>query len=219
MLVANAITVGRVILLFIVIWLMYGGDAAVAQWCALALALVIALDAVDGWVARRYHEVNQFGAIFDIVGDRIVENVMWIVFSDLDLVPVWVPILVVSRGFLVDGLRSSGYEEGMTPFGEHNMMRSPLTQWLTAGRFMRGLFGVAKAAGFVFLAMLYAQNLTADGTGLFFSWFFQFTWFRALGWFLVWTAVVLTVVRAIPVVIDAVAYLRSKSAASGKVDA
>jgi CDP-diacylglycerol--glycerol-3-phosphate 3-phosphatidyltransferase len=207
-------------LLFVVIWLMYGGNAVVAQWCAVALAIIIALDAVDGMVARHYHEVNQFGAIFDIVGDRIVENVMWIVFADLDIVPVWVPIMVVSRGFLVDGLRSAGYEEGMTPFGEHNIMRSAFTTWLTAGRFMRAFFGCAKAAGFVYLAMLYAQNLTEDGHGLFFSWFFQFAWWNWLGWFLVWTAVVLTVVRAIPVVVDAVAYIRSKSSsAASEVDA
>jgi len=215
---ANAITLGRVFALFVVIRLLYVGSASVIAICALVLAVIIALDGLDGYVARKRHETGQFGAIIDIVGDRIVENALWVVFADLDLIPVWVPLLVMSRSFLVDGLRSASYSDGMTPFGDHNMMRSPLTRFLTAGRFMRGLFGGAKALGFVFLAGLHAWQQPDAGS----------TWtaalyggdgFRMVGWTMVWLAVVLSVVRAIPVVADSIAYLREKDACENPLPA
>jgi CDP-diacylglycerol--glycerol-3-phosphate 3-phosphatidyltransferase len=201
---ANLITVGRLCLLFVTVALIYFGNVQVITACMPLVAIIFALDGVDGWVARRRGESSQFGAVFDIAGDRVVENVLWVVFADLDLIPIWVPLLVMTRGFIVDGLRSISFAEGMTAFGERNMMRSPLTRWLTAGRFMRGLFGYAKALGFVFLTGLEAYR-HHDAAGTFIGSLYGVEAFRWLGWFLVWLAVALTVVRGLPVIFDAIA--------------
>lgn len=204
---ANAITIGRLVLLFVVIWLIYTGSVQVLTACMVLLMVVFAGDGIDGWVARKTNTTSTFGAVFDISGDRIVENALWIIFSDLGLLPVWVPLLVLSRGFIVDGLRSLSLSEGMTAFGEKNMMRSPLTRWLTAGRFMRGLFGYAKALGFVFLTGLVAWE-TRDTGGTFIGSLYGQDWFRWLGWTLVVLAVALTVVRGLPVIWDAIPMMR-----------
>ncbi|MDQ3443874.1 MAG: CDP-alcohol phosphatidyltransferase family protein [Chloroflexota bacterium] len=204
---ANLITVGRLILLFIVIWMIYVGSVQVIEACMILIVVVFASDGLDGWVARKRGSTSPFGAVFDIAGDRIVENVLWVVFADLDLIPVWVPLMVLTRGFLVDGLRSLSYAQGMTAFGEQNMMRSPITEWLTAGRFMRGLFGWAKSAGFVFLTGLVAWNsLDTDGTAI--GSMYSFGAFRWFGWALVWLAVALTAIRAIPVFLDSITFIR-----------
>ena len=204
---ANLITVGRLILLFIVIWMIYVGSVQVIEACMILIIVVFASDGLDGWVARKRGSTSPFGAVFDIAGDRIVENVLWVVFADLDLIPVWVPLMVLTRGFLVDGLRSLSYAQGMTAFGDQNMMRSPITEWLTAGRFMRGLFGWAKSAGFVFLTGLVAWNsFDTDGTAI--GSMYSIGAFRWFGWTLVWLAVALTVVRAIPVFFDSISFIR-----------
>lgn len=204
---ANSITVGRLVLLFVVIWMIYAGNVSVITACMFLLILVFAADGLDGWVARKRQSTSTFGAVFDIAGDRIVENALWVIFADLRLIPVWVPLLVLTRGFIVDGLRSLSYGEGMTAFGEKNMMRSALTEWLTAGRFMRAFFGYAKAAGFVFLTGLVAWELKqTNGTAL--GAVYRQEWFRWLGWALVWSAVALTVVRGLPVIYDSLAYMR-----------
>jgi CDP-diacylglycerol--glycerol-3-phosphate 3-phosphatidyltransferase len=204
---ANLITIGRLILLFIVVWLIYEANVQVITACMVLLIVVFASDGFDGWVARKRGSTSPFGAMFDIAGDRIAENVLWIIFADLGKLPIWVPLLVITRGFLVDGLRSLSYAEGMTAFGKQNMMRSALTRWLTAGRFMRGLFGVSKAAGFVFLAGLVGyEDRNSSGTTL--AALYDMDWYIWLGWSLVWLSVILTVVRGVPVVYDAIGFLR-----------
>ena len=91
------------------------------------LAIIFAMDAFDGYVARKRNETSLFGAIFDITIDRVVENVLWIVLVDLDFIPVWVAIVFVTRSFLVDSVRTQAASEGQTPFG---MMRSPIGQFI-----------------------------------------------------------------------------------------
>ncbi len=204
---ANLITIGRLFLLFFVVWLMYVGNAQVITLCMILIMVVFASDGLDGWVARKRNSTSTFGAVFDIAGDRIAENVLWVVCADIGVVPVWIPLMVLSRGFVVDGLRSLSYAEGMTAFGESNMMRSGLTRWLTAGRFMRGFFGWAKAAGFVFLTGLIGwQHRDTDDTLL--GALYSRDVVHVVGWTLVWSAVTLTIIRALPVVYDSIAFIR-----------
>ena len=202
---ANLITVARLGLLFVVVALLYADPAGLAGLSMVLLAVVFAGDGLDGYVARRRGSTSRFGAVFDIAGDRVVETVLWVVFADLGLIRVWVPLLVVTRGSIVDALRSLSYAEGMTAFGEKNMMRSALTRWLTAGRFMRGLYGYAKAVGFVFLAGLIGYR--RDDTPDWLATLYDLDAFRAFGWLCVWSAVALTVIRGLPVIVDALPYL------------
>ncbi len=199
---ANLITVGRLIVMFIVVAMIYFGNVAVISVSMVLIALIFVSDGLDGWVARKRRSTSAFGAVLDIVGDRIVENVLWVLFAVLDVIPLWVPLLVMTRGFVVDGLRSMSYAEGMTAFGEHNMMRSAFTQWLTAGRFMRALFGYAKAIGFVFLTG-YVGSLESAADGTWLGRLYGARAFSVLGWGSVWLAVALTLIRGIPVVVDA----------------
>ncbi len=210
---ANLVTVARLILLFVVIWLIYVGNVQIVTASMLLIIIVFASDGLDGWVARKRGSTSTFGAVFDILGDRIVENALWVIFADLDLIPIWIPLMVLTRGFIVDGLRSMSYAEGKTPFGKNNMMKSAVTEWLTAGRFMRAFFGWAKAAGFVFLTGL-AGDERLDTSGTFLGGLYDQTWYIWLGWALVWSAVILTIVRGVPVIIDAMDYMRSDASST-----
>ncbi len=199
---ANLITVGRLIVMFVVVAMVSFGNVDVIGASMVLIALVFASDGLDGWVARRRNSTSAFGAVLDIAGDRIVENVLWVLFAALDVIPLWVPLLVMTRGFIVDALRSMSYAEGMTAFGSRNMMRSPFTQWLTAGRFMRALFASAKAIGFVFLTG-YAGSLGSDAPGTWLGDIYDLAPFTVVGWGAVWLAVTLTIVRGVPVIVDA----------------
>lgn len=208
---ANIITVGRLILLFVVVGMIYLRPVSFALPSMILLIVVFIGDGLDGWVARRRNSTSQFGAVFDIAGDRIVETVLWVVFAHLGLIPIWVPLAVITRGGIVDALRSLSYSEGRTAFGENSMMRSPVTRWLTAGRFMRGFYGYAKAVGFVFLAGL-AGFVQPESVGTWLETVYGNDLIRGFGWLSVWLAFALMIIRGLPVIVDAWPYLQQPQA-------
>jgi CDP-diacylglycerol--glycerol-3-phosphate 3-phosphatidyltransferase len=177
-------------------------------WATFAVGLtivVIWMDALDGWVARRTGQASDMGALIDITGDRIVENVYWIYFATTGLVSGWVPIVVITRGFLTDTIRTLQFQEGKTPFGEKTMMQSRWSKFLVASRFMRGLYGGAKLIAFCALGALLAWRagiaegrVPADGI-------VPFTFATHV---LVVATVLLCVVRGVPVLWDGRAVLR-----------
>jgi CDP-diacylglycerol--glycerol-3-phosphate 3-phosphatidyltransferase len=210
---ANLITIARLILLFLVIAMIHFRPVDLALVSMILLGIVFAGDGLDGWVARRRGSTSPFGAVFDIAGDRIVETVLWVFFAWERVVPLWVPFLVIVRGGLVDALRSLSYGEGMTAFGENTMMRSPFTRWLTAGRFMRGLYGYVKAAAFIFLTG-YFGFVQPEAAGTWLDKLYSIDVVRWFGWVNVGLAVVLLVIRGLPVIFDAIPYIQQSDQAA-----
>jgi CDP-diacylglycerol--glycerol-3-phosphate 3-phosphatidyltransferase len=169
---ANLITAARVALLFIAVGFIYlslprEGQPAGPVWALVAAVLTLIVfigDAIDGLVARARGEANALGAVIDIAGDRVVENVYWVVLAHIGLLSVWFPLVMLVRSFLVDALRTLALREGMTAFGERTMMRSRLGIWLAASRFHRGLYGSAKVVTFIWLILelAFAMQVARD---------------------------------------------------------
>lgn len=191
---ANWVTFGRFLLLFVLLAIVYSG----LEWLQLVNApltlLIISLDGVDGWVARRFGEESLFGATFDIAIDRIVETVLWIVLAHLGFIGVWVPLLFVVRGNLVDAIRSKGAQSGTAAF---DMMQSPVGRFLVAGRFMRGFYAVVKAVTFAWI--LFWQPFDVLAPGFWASWG---AGMLCIGVLLAWLSAALCVVRGLPVIIE-----------------
>jgi CDP-diacylglycerol--glycerol-3-phosphate 3-phosphatidyltransferase len=153
---ANLITLARLPLLLLLVGLLFVPDFAV-RLCGLALLIVLFLmDWFDGYVARLRNEVTELGAVLDIAIDRAVENILWITFMYLGLVPLWVPIIFLIRSFIVDSIRGVALTRGKSGFG---MMHSPLGRFLVASRFMRALYGLAKGVIFGLLYLTWTLAL------------------------------------------------------------
>ena len=200
---ANAITLSRLLWLTIAVILLYQTSSTARIIAAGLIVLTIILDGVDGWVARAWDEVSDLGSVLDIAVDRVVEQVLWIVYATLFLAPVWAPIIVVARGVMTDAIRSYVFAKGATAFG---MMESAWGQFLVSSRFMRALYGTAKTAVFVYLALLAAADVAwtdvtgalGAGTGA-----LPLPVLHTVGFWLTVLVVGLTVLRGIPVFIEA----------------
>ena len=104
---ANIITLSRIGFVFIVIGLLYCKECQCSYAIALFLtAILMWFDGLDGFVARKFNISTKLGALLDIMGDRIVENVFWIAFCALGWINVSIPIIVLTRGIITDSLRT-----------------------------------------------------------------------------------------------------------------
>lgn len=186
---ANLISLFRVILAFYLLVMLQYEVTPYFYWTAVGLTLaVILLDALDGWVARKFNEASKVGSIIDILGDRIVENAYWIVFACYGWIGMWVPLIVMTRSFVCDTLRGLAFAEGCTAFGEDSMVKSAIGRFLTASRFSRAVYGGAKVVAFMTVIICHVPEFEAPN------------WLIAVTNLSVYLTVIFCVLRGLPVV-------------------
>src|SRR3954470_5523853 len=204
---ANLITLARIILLFFTVALIYLRQPWSILLAAFLTIVVFVSDALDGYVARRRGRADTAGAVFDIAGDRIVENIYWLVCAQLNLVSVWAAIIMLTRSFTVDAMRTLALAEGKTAFGDKTMMQSRLGLWLAASRLHRALYGGAKVVAFVYLIGVHGFRVWAEqDPARFADWAGAWPAIDAVGQILAWFAVLYGVARGAVVVYDARSY-------------
>jgi CDP-diacylglycerol--glycerol-3-phosphate 3-phosphatidyltransferase len=204
--IPNAIIAARVSLAFVSAWLFVGGSPLGSLLAVGLVVVVIAMDALDGLVARRMGLASDLGGVLDITADRIVEHVFWITFAALGLIGLWVPLVVMTRSFLVDSVRALALTSGRTAFGERSMARSELTRFLTGSRAMRNAYGASKLAAFVLLGALVAVS-SLGSAGALLAPPPMIGALESAAAACVLAAVGLCLVRGVPVLADARAYL------------
>ena len=144
---ASKITLLRVLLIPAVMVLMYlsGGQANVWLWIALAVFIIASLsDYVDGYIARKYHQVTDFGKFLDPLADKLLVIAVMTIFCQWGLMPAWALMIVLTREFAVTGLRlvavgngtviaagwSGKVKTASTMIGLCFMMAFPAVAWL-----------------------------------------------------------------------------------------
>ncbi|MGW8368610.1 MAG: CDP-alcohol phosphatidyltransferase family protein [Gammaproteobacteria bacterium] len=194
---ANMVTLSRLGLLLIVAWLLYQPPTVWQFANFVFVVLIFVSDAVDGYIARKRGTANLFGALFDIAGDRVVELTLWVITADLDLVPIWVPLVFIIRGVIVDTIRTArSGSSGHTPFA---MMQTTLGKHLVAGQFMRVFYAVVKACAFCGLVLLKPfPEVLPDLWN-------QVGWLLSdVTYFFVYLAVVICLLRGLPVILESI---------------
>ncbi|MBU8902781.1 MAG: CDP-diacylglycerol--glycerol-3-phosphate 3-phosphatidyltransferase [Victivallales bacterium] len=110
----NALTLARIFLIFVFIILAANADgiaknfnsAQILRIIAYAIALVAAFtDLADGYFARKWNQVTDFGKLMDPLADKIFISGIMLMMVQYKLLPAWVAVVIISREFLVTGLR------------------------------------------------------------------------------------------------------------------
>ena len=105
---ATKITLVRVAMipLFMVFMYLSGGQSNVWLWVSLALFIVASLtDYVDGYIARKYNQVSDFGKFLDPLADKLLTIAAMVMFCEWGTFPGWALMIVLTREFAVTGLR------------------------------------------------------------------------------------------------------------------
>jgi len=148
---ANLITSIRLSMVFIIVALaLY----ATPIWQLLNVPLIIiiiALDGLDGIIARFKQEATIFGATFDIAADRITEIILWVLLAQVQVTSIWIAIIFIVRGVLVDNLRTSSATKDQAPFA---IMQTKIGKYLVAGQSMRCTMGLIKLLTFAWLLLM-----------------------------------------------------------------
>jgi phosphatidylglycerophosphate synthase len=148
----NKVTLLRVVAGFAAVCLF--GRGAWANLTAVGLTVAtIALDALDGHIARKKKMATPVGAQLDILGDRMIENVYFTYFAVMGMVSLWLPVLFFARGAATDFIRGLAMKAGHSGWGANALLRTWWGQALVASRWSRGLYAAMKCLCFCYLGL------------------------------------------------------------------
>ena len=105
---ASKITLVRVALIPLYLITMYVSQGQAGLWMILSLAIFIlasVTDFIDGYIARKYHQVSDFGKFLDPLADKLLTIAAMAMFCEWGSFPAWALMIVLAREFAVSGLR------------------------------------------------------------------------------------------------------------------
>jgi CDP-diacylglycerol--glycerol-3-phosphate 3-phosphatidyltransferase len=143
-------------------------------WAYLVSLVLFVLGAVsdllDGRLARRYKLVSSLGVFLDLTADKVYTSALLVALVQVGVLPAWLVVIIISREFIVSGLRALAASEGVViPAGRWGKQKTAITMLGLAGLLLAkaldaqaifpwgapsssGLtFAVSNAAGYVLL--------------------------------------------------------------------
>lgn len=110
---ANKITLLRILITPIVVFILYFPGPVTCVIAALFFILAAVTDWMDGFIARRSNMVTSMGKFLDPLADKVLICSVLIMFTQLGWAPAWVVIVIVCRELVVTGLRAMAIDEGI----------------------------------------------------------------------------------------------------------
>lgn len=111
----NKLTFIRLVLAVPFIYFLQESNAEGFVYRMIAFALFVAAsltDFFDGYLARKYNLVTDFGKLMDPLADKILVISALVLFVELRYIPAWMSIIVIAREFLISGIRMLAAAKG-----------------------------------------------------------------------------------------------------------
>lgn len=100
MTIPNLISIARLLLVPLIVWLIVAGQFSLAFWVFIAAGLS---DAIDGFIARTFDLRSDLGSYLDPIADKALLVSVYVTLAYIEAVPGWLVIVVVSRDLLIVG--------------------------------------------------------------------------------------------------------------------
>ena len=187
----NKITVARFALTMVFVATL-SIDFSLSKSCALILFIVASItDFLDGYIARKFNLVTKFGKLMDPLVDKILVSAAFVLLTANGYIPAWMVVVILSREFLVTGLRLIASSEGHVLAAEKLGKHKTTWQIITVIYFLTYLASTESA--FNWIAPAFALDFLSPGFA---------------GEILLWITLLLTVISGVGYVTKNIALLR-----------
>ncbi|MEM9016372.1 MAG: CDP-diacylglycerol--glycerol-3-phosphate 3-phosphatidyltransferase [Verrucomicrobiota bacterium] len=150
----NQLTVLRLFLTFVFVALLSIEGGTFLKTAALIVFVVAAAtDFLDGYLARKHNLITNFGKLMDPLADKVLMCAGFVLLTRLELIPAWIVVAILSREFLVTGLRLVASAEGVVLAAENLGKYKTIIQIVTVIYFL--IFLAAQEPALEFLRPLF----------------------------------------------------------------
>lgn len=109
----NMLTLGRILVIPVFVYFMGDGDPLSSLVAGSIFTLAAVTDVVDGFLARRWNMITVVGKLLDPLADKLIVAAAMVMLVWLGRIPAWIVIVLLSREFIVTGLRQVAASEGL----------------------------------------------------------------------------------------------------------
>jgi CDP-diacylglycerol--glycerol-3-phosphate 3-phosphatidyltransferase len=106
MILPNQLTVLRIILTPVFLYLFLSGEPLMIQISLIVFIIAAITDWYDGWLARKFNYITEWGKFLDPLADKILTSTAFMGFVLVGILDLWMVILIIIRDLLITGLRS-----------------------------------------------------------------------------------------------------------------
>jgi CDP-diacylglycerol--glycerol-3-phosphate 3-phosphatidyltransferase len=117
----NYITLSRIVMIPLLLWMLssrfpWQGSGVPEVSASVLFVLASITDGVDGYLARKRGQITTMGMLLDPLADKVMVTaaIVALVAYNPDIVKVWIAVVIISREFLISGLRTIASSEGFT---------------------------------------------------------------------------------------------------------
>jgi cardiolipin synthase (CMP-forming) len=170
--VPNLITLGRILLVPVIVWAITAGEMSVAFVLFLLAGIS---DAIDGFLAKRFAMTSELGRYLDPLADKVLIVSIYVALGIADAIPRWLVILVVSRDIMIIGAIMLSWLVGR-PVEVKPLLVSKLNT--VAQILFAGLVLASRGFGFEAEAVTFLMMVTVAGLTLLSVAFYVAEWVR-----------------------------------------
>ena len=109
---ANKLTILRVVMIPAFLLVLYLDVPHANYWALAIFAAASATDTLDGYIARHYNQITDFGKFMDPLADKCLVTAAMLWFVEVGQMPAWALLIVIVREFGVSGLRMVAADKG-----------------------------------------------------------------------------------------------------------
>jgi CDP-diacylglycerol--glycerol-3-phosphate 3-phosphatidyltransferase len=103
--IPNKITIFRILLAFLFVFLLFCRGVFAKSLAMFVFALAAFSDYLDGKFARDLNQLSTFGKLMDPIADKILILAAFLAFVEMKLVPAWMVMIIIFRELVITGLR------------------------------------------------------------------------------------------------------------------
>ena len=109
---ANKLTILRVVMIPAFLLVLYLNVPHANYWALAIFAAASITDTLDGYIARHYNQITDFGKFMDPLADKCLVTAAMLWFVEVGQMPAWALLIVIVREFGVSGLRMVAADKG-----------------------------------------------------------------------------------------------------------
>ena len=126
----NILTIGRILITPLFIILLFYDHPYAKSWALFIFVTAMLTDIFDGYYARKYNLVTDYGRFLDPLADKVMVLSALISFAVMDVIPFWMVSLIIFRDVFVTGLRMAMSSKNKTMVTSKIAKRKTLSQVL-----------------------------------------------------------------------------------------